>query len=106
MLGSRPSFPSDIGSGNCNDGMCDPNHKIPPVIRVPMLTPPQLADKFRNEKLREDAVYEFYLPIPEANYRATVHWMRTSYQHSVFTLNLLGRGFSDRTVCKAPRFLS
>lgn len=62
-------------------------HRIPQVIRVPMLPPPRLAEQFRDETLREDVVYEFYLPLPEASYRATVHWMRTLF--SIWRCTLL-----------------
>lgn len=79
-LPTPPGVSSGAKAGFSCESSQDPSasgvSKIPSVVRVPMLPPPQLAEKFKTEQLTEDAVYEFYLPLPEASYRATVHWMR------------------------------
>jgi len=77
LSSSKPTFPPDLPHRSSSASPSnDSHHDIPIVVRVPMLTPPHLAAKFRTEQLKENAVYEFYLPLPEASYRATVHWMR------------------------------
>ena len=78
--GSKVAFPAGISNegSSSNSQMIRNNHRIPEVVRVPMLSPTLLAEKYRTETLREDAVYEFYLPLPETSFRATVHWMRIS----------------------------